>query len=274
MRNTRECYRPQTLEEALRLLSRVDVRRAPLTGCGTYAGLETVVDLSSLPLSYVKTDGDLLRIGALTRLETFSADPSVRAFAGGALAETARTACTSMLRNRETLGGAILSDRLHGELVSALLVLNADLMLHTTNGPITQPMATLLEKPETSEGTAILCEVRIQEPPADSRLQCERIARTPSDRAVISATALTRVVDQIIIECRIAVAGEGLTPARLYSVEAALAGAAARRAAVASVLRQAPIVELPDRDASGAEYRRAMLPVLISRIIRCNGGQW
>jgi CO/xanthine dehydrogenase FAD-binding subunit len=192
MRNSPEHRRPQTVEEALRLLSH---------------GNDTAIDLSSLPLCYTQTDGGALLVGALISLETLSNSPSVRAFAGGILAETARSTCTSVLRNQETLATAILSDRANGELTSALLVLDADLLLQTTKGPAAWPIATLLENPETRERRAIPIEVRIPAPPSGSLLRRERIARTPRDRAILSVTALTRVVDGVIVECRIAVAG-------------------------------------------------------------------
>jgi CO/xanthine dehydrogenase FAD-binding subunit len=217
--------------------------------------------------SFVHADRDFLRIGARTSLETLSSSPPARAFAGGILADAARAACTSILRNHETVASAILSGRANGELVLALLVLQAEALLQTAQGPM--PLSDLLDHPEVREAPDVLLEVRVPSPPADSRLNCERIARTPGSRSIVSVTALTRIVDGTIVECRVAAAGEGRKPSRLRAVEAALAGAAARGDAVQPILGKIALAESTDTDGGGD--RAAMLPVLISRTILGDG---
>jgi CO/xanthine dehydrogenase FAD-binding subunit len=218
-------------------------------------------------LAYVGTDGAALRIGGLTRLEELSKAPALVAFAGGLVAEAARLTCTSLLRSQGTLAGTILSRSANGELASALLVLDAEVLLQTLEGPITRHISHLLENPEACK-RAILIDVRLTEPPFGWCINRERIARTPGDRAILSVTVVARVVDGSIVECRIAVTGAGLRPMRLRNVEALLAGAAARADIIDSVLKkEALLLEMPDNTLASAEYRRAMLPVLISRAI-------
>lgn len=272
MRNLREYHRPETIEHALKLLSREGLHAAPIGGgtqlaAQSFGGLEAAIDLSALPLAYIGTDGTALRIGALTRLEELSKAPALRAFAGGLVAEAARLTCTSLLRNQGTVAGTILSGTANSELASALLVLDAEVQLQTFEGPIARHISHLLENPETCK-RAILIEVRIPEPPFGSRINRERIARTPGDRAILSVTAVAQVVGGSIVECRIAVAGAGLRPMRLRNVETVLAGAAARADIIDSVLRkEVALLEMPDSTLASTEYRRAMLPVLISRAV-------
>lgn len=266
MRKLREYHRPETIEQTLKLLSREDLDTVPLGGgtqltarsCG---GPEAVVDLSALPLAYIVGDGAVLRIGALTRLEEISNNPALRGFAAGLVAESARLCCSSVLRNQGTLAGTILTPS-GGELVSALLVLDAQVLLQTLEGPITRPISQL--EPESCR-RAILIEVLLPEPPPGSRIRRERIARTPSDRAILSVTATAQVIDGSIAGCRVAIAGAGLRPMRLRNVENALAGAPARAEIIDSACtKEAALIEMQD---SSAEYRRAMIPVLISRAV-------
>ena len=271
MRNLREYYRPETIDQALELLSREGLHAAPLGGgmqlaAESSGGTEAVVDLSALPLAYVATDGAVLRIGGLTRLEEMTRAPALRAFAGGLVAEAARLNCTSLLRSQGTLAGTIVSPGAGGELVSALMALDAEALLQTLEGPITRHISQL-ENPETFR-RAILIEVRLPEPPFASRIQRERIARTPGDRAILSVTVIAQVVDGLIVGCRVAVTGAGLRPMRLRNVETALTGATAQADVIDSVLKkEAASIEMPDSALASAEYRRAMLPVLISRAV-------
>ena len=272
MRNLREYHRPETIEEALRLLSQEGLDAAPLDG-GTQlsaesrAGPEAVIDLSALPLAYVAMDGAVLRIGGLTRLEELSRAPALRAFAGGLVAEAAGLTCTSLLRSQRTVAGTILSRSTGSELLSALLVLDAEVLLHTLERRITCHISELLENLESCR-RAILIEVRLPEPPLGSCFNRERIARTPGDQAILSVMAVAQVIGGSIAGCRVAVAGAGIRPMRLRNVESVLAGTPARADVIDSILKtELASIEMPDSTLASTEYRRAMLPVLISRAV-------
>ncbi len=68
---------------------------------------ETVVNLKSVPeLEYIKEEGSMLRIGALTRLEDIARNEKVKA-AYGALAEAAHRTATPHIREMGTIAGNI-----------------------------------------------------------------------------------------------------------------------------------------------------------------------
>jgi len=266
MTKVREYHRPETIDQALKLLARADIDTAPMGG-GTHVSQqsgvqpEAVVDLSALPLSYIARDGAFLRIGALTRLHEISQDPALRGFAGGLVAEAARLSDSSLLRNQATLAGTILSPT-GVELVSALLVLDAQVQLQSAAGPATRHISQI--EPESCR-RAILTEVILPEPPSGWRTRRERISRTPSDRPILSITAIALIIDGSISGCRIAVAGSELHPIRLRNLESALAGTPGRSEIIdAACSKDATLI---DMQGSGAEYRRAMIPVLISRAV-------
>ena len=68
---------------------------------------EVVVNLKSIPgLDYIKEEGDLLKIGALTRLEDIAKSPIIRA-RYQALAEAAHRTASPHIREMGTIGGNI-----------------------------------------------------------------------------------------------------------------------------------------------------------------------
>ncbi|MDO9130389.1 MAG: FAD binding domain-containing protein [Anaerolineales bacterium] len=71
---------------------------------------EAVVNLKTIPgLDFIRQEGDVLKIGALTRLADIAADPIVQS-RYAALAEAARRTASTHLREMGTLGGNLCQD--------------------------------------------------------------------------------------------------------------------------------------------------------------------
>src|SRR5215472_5485245 len=105
--NLLEYHWAEDLDEALILLARTDIKTAALAG-GTYLlGLEdeeiqAVVDLRDLELAYVEDDTRdrhgriLLRLGAMTTLQTLADSPLLREVGTGILAHAAHASSSSL----------------------------------------------------------------------------------------------------------------------------------------------------------------------------------
>ena len=277
MRNPREYRRPTSVQEALAILSPDKPRAAPLAG-GTHLmadrddDAELLVDLQDLRLAYVEQRTTAVSIGAMTRLSTLCESPELQSFAAGILPDAARHACASLLRNQRTLGGELVAQRSDGELAAALIALDATAR---TDGPEGERTSTLADFCRRSRGAedrsrlkGIILEVTVPTPPAGCHIRCERIARTPMDRAILIVTAMTRLNRDVIEEIRITLAGCGILPARLTELEARLVGASANADLVFSAAREAAEkIALPDDHLASSAYRRAMLPVLTRRSV-------
>src|ERR1700748_652548 len=106
-----EYVKPAALEEAVRILSEDDAAKA-IAGGMTYIPVlkqrfsqpSVVVDLSGLDLSYIRRDGDMLVIGAMTPHGVVAASPTVRE-AIPALAWLAGHIGDRQVRYRGTIGG-------------------------------------------------------------------------------------------------------------------------------------------------------------------------
>jgi CO/xanthine dehydrogenase FAD-binding subunit len=114
----------------------------------------------------------------------------------------------------------------------------------------------------------IILEVTVPAPPAGVLIRCERIARTPMDRAILIVIAMSRINRNVIEEVRITFAGSGMLPARLPELEARLVGTSANADLVFSAVSEAAeTIAMPDDHLASQAYRRAMLCVLTRRSV-------
>lgn len=240
----KEYYRPQSVQEAVQLLARQDVRLAPLAGGSQLVGqLETravkdvdgVVDLGHLGLDFMEMAGDHLRIGATTTLTDLMGHPVAGQLADGLLRRTGRYEGPVNLRNMATVGGLVATAEPDSELYAALLALGSTVIWSDGTGQESIPLG---EWSRTGRGPGLIVEVHL--PILELRGGHARVARTPSDRCIVAAVA---VVGQ---------AGERV----------ALCGVAPR-----PILADQPL-DPPDDFKGSAEYRRQMAQLLTERALQ------
>ncbi len=94
-------YRPTGVDEALKLLADTNDKNMPLAGGTTLAlnprGVDGLVDLAKLGLSYIRKEGGTLRIGATATIREIQRSEEVRQFARGILAESAENYLTALI---------------------------------------------------------------------------------------------------------------------------------------------------------------------------------
>ncbi len=133
-----ERYRPESLDEALRLLAREKPRTVPLGG-GTAlkAGRKAeiaLVDLSSLQLNKITRQGHSLSIGSTARLGELSGFEQLPA----GLAEALHNDLQTGLNPQSTLGGTLVAASGRSLLAASLLAVDASLLLEP--GSLTLPL--------------------------------------------------------------------------------------------------------------------------------------
>jgi CO/xanthine dehydrogenase FAD-binding subunit len=233
--------------------------------------VESVIDLEDLPLTYIRADGSGLRLGALTKLQAMIDSPPAAGFAGGALADAARLTATRLLRNQGTLAGTLLAQDVSSELAVLLLVLEAEVLIQRLEGTTTLRLADLYEDLAAGVEGAILTEVFVPAPKPGTQIHRRRVARTPSDRAILTVAALTSTIDGTIKGARLAAAGIGLRPRRLREMESRLEGKMAQAEDISAVVSRAAVsIELPHDHIASDDYRRSALQVLIQRAVLGN----
>lgn len=198
-------HRPQTIAEALQLLTRDGVRSALVAGGTSLVPaldereIEEVIDLQALGLDSIETGDERLILGALLAVQTLVDDERVPPLVQeGAFREGPNT-----FRHQATLGGVIAAAHRESELLAALLVHDAALTVETVSGTQTLSLADFLAQTDRQPG--IITAVTIA---TGGKTGHARVARTPLDTAIVAAHA-RRDNDGTL---RLALTGVGTTP--------------------------------------------------------------
>ena len=263
--NVVEVHRPESLEEAVRLLSRPDAPTVPLflppRPAETPPAASAAVDLSRLGLDVVHLTGRGLRLGSTATLEAILKSPIGRTPAGALIQEACRTTAHSVLRAVASVGGVVGCGE-PSDLLLALLALDAMCIAH---GSVLREVPLVGFSSDFGE---LLLEVKIPLPRGNSGAALERVARTPRDRSIVAAAALLELDGAVCIRARLALSGVAPRATRWRTTEALLEG---NPLTAERIARAAAMVEAethPQSDHLGdAEYRRAMGAVLARRVL-------
>ena len=249
----------EDLDEALILLGRTDVKSVALGGGTHLLGsddetIQAVVDLRDLELAYIEEDvrndqGSLLRIGAMTTLQTLATAPLLGEGASDILSLAARASSSSLLiRNSATLGGTLaLGADSQADLLTALAVLDVEVVLRSgsrtqvdlAGGSLDRPgfalsgvtfkgkqerrvaLANLSAERRTNE---LIIEIALPKPSGGRGAAFMRVGRTPTDVALLNVAAVVEVQDEVYRHVRVALGGVNMEPVRLSTVERQLEG--------------------------------------------------
>jgi len=258
--NLLEYHWAEDLDEALILLARTDTKTVPLAG-GTYLlghedeEIQAVVDLRDLELAYIEEDAratngqTLVRIGAMTTLQTLADSSLLREIATGILAHAAKASASSpLIRNSATLGGTLATGAAsQADLLTALAVFDAEVVLRSgsktqlnlAGGSLERPglalsgvtfkgkqerRVSLLELNGERRPNELIIEIAMPHPSAGCGGAFLRVGRTPGDVALLNAAAAVEVKDGIYQRVRLAMGGTNMEPVRLTAVERQLEG--------------------------------------------------
>lgn len=273
--NVTAYHKPTTVDEALRLLQRRYGRAVALAG-GTAllarrdARPQAVVDLSGLGLDYIRRSSDNVEIGAMTTLQSIVASPLLAGFAGGLLSTAAHATATRTVRNCATAGGSIVACGIANDLVVALLALDAAIVSASGDSMC---LEDALANGGVSAHLKLLLEVRLPLTSSDWRPAFERIARLPSDQAIVNVAAVLRCDHGVCKDVRLAAGGIDKTPLRLTRAERLLRGSRLSEADITKAIGVQMKEVAPPSDILGSsEYRSEMLGVLLRRAMhQCMG---
>jgi aerobic carbon-monoxide dehydrogenase medium subunit len=217
-----------------------------------------VVDIGRLTdLSYIRDDGDVLAIGALTRHRDVETSDLVRSQAGLLSAATSNVG-DPQVRHRGTLGGALAHGDPASDLPAAVIALGGSMIIQGPSGFrevsvddfFTGFMETAVGEDE------LLTEVRIPKAP-DATWSFQKFNRRAQDWAIVGAAVM---VDGD--RCGVGLVNMDSRPVRAGAVEAAVASGASAADAAASA---ADGLEPPSDLNAGVDYRCHLARVLTRR---------
>lgn len=246
--------------------------------------VEEVVDLAALRLKNMKQEESVIRLGAMVSLQALVENPRLRKFAGGIIPQSCRSLSVSkMMRNQKTLGGEICGGDAASDLAAVLLALDARVkMVNSIMEEKEWPVAEFWSVPTKRRGRkeaaaqpGLLLEVIIPRPAKGATAAFERIAQIESQPSLMSVAAVIHFdAEKNCAEARIAVGSFAPGARRLGKIESALKG---KPLSAESVESACPLgwdeVQLLSDTRASSEYRRAVAPALVRRVLlRCMRG--
>jgi carbon-monoxide dehydrogenase medium subunit/2-furoyl-CoA dehydrogenase FAD binding subunit len=285
-----EYLSPQTVDEAIDLLDRYGDEAKIIAGGQSLVPMmnfrlarpEILIDINGIKeLVYIKTEGDELVIGALTRERDIEQSPAV-VEKWPLLAKAISFIGHSTIRNRGTIGGSLVHADPSAEIPTSLCALNGTLKAVGPSGEKNlQPEEFFLTYLTTSlEPSDLLTEVRIPALPQNTGWSFMELSRRSGDFAIVAvAILLLTEPSGVCSEARISMGGVAPTPVRAEQAEGLLADQKITEELIAEAAQQAAeeTDTEPDYHAS-AEYRMDMTRVFVKRGLleawsMVNGGQ-
>ena len=269
---TKAYYLPESLDEALGLLAQHGPNLLVMAG-GTLAmplitkGIsqpERVMGLRRAGLTYVREAGGSVVIGAATPLTL------VLNYKGlPILPQAAHNIGGWAIRNMGTAGGNLFAPPPAGDLVVALLALDASLKLANAKRQRVVPLAGFFTgfMSNVLEPDELVGEIQVPKPQGATALI--KHGRLHTDTPTVVGVA-TRIVwdGRKVKEARVALNGVGPYPMRARKAEAILVGKELDEAAIAAAAASAAAESEPFTDPIASEwYRRKMTDLFVRRAL-------
>ena len=271
---------PERLEEAVALLANGDGAAVlPLAG-----GTNLVVDLHARRLAPVRLVSlsriDALRwirlangrvaIGARTTVSDLLRSPEI-AQHSPSLVESAGVFAGQMVRNAATVAGNIACGSPAADLVPPLLSLDADVVLTSTSGSRTVPLAAYFTgyKTDVRRPDELISEISWATPAARSANRFYKLARRKGDAITVTGVAITlTVANGVCAKARIALGAVSPVVMRARGAEALIEGQALTPALIEEAGRRAAEECHPIDDIrASADYRRHTVHMLTRRLV-------
>jgi len=270
--------RANTLDEALTLLAQNEDAKILAGGHSLIPAMKLrlampplLVDIGRIKdLSYVREEGDQIRIGAMTTHYQIESSDLLKKICP-LLPECAGHIGDVQVRNKGTIGGSVAHSDPSGDWPAAIIALNAELVAASKNGERTikaddffvELMTTALEPGE------ILREIRVSKASARTGHAYTKMHHPASGFAVVGVAAnLTLNSNGGCEQASIGITGVSSKAYRATAVESALNGGALDEATVAAAAAHAADgVDINGDLFASEEYRRHLAQVFTRRAI-------
>lgn len=273
-------YRPETLEQAVRLLAEL----APQDGRVLAGGQSLVpimnfrlarpahlIDINAVAgLDRLTVEDSVLRIGARVRHAAF--DRAVeRGPLGAMLASVARHIGHYPIRIRGTFCGSLAHADPAAEWGLVAATLDAEMVAVSTGGERRLAASDFFQGAMTTglQPEELLAEARLPILPAHTCFGFAEFSRRAGDFAMAMTLAVLEIKGDVIATPRLGIGGAEAAPRRIEAVEAALRGekpceAVFRLAAAAA----AAAVEPLEDPQTYAQYRRELVAAMVYRALK------
>ena len=273
-----EYERADSVDDAVKLLSQSDGDAKLIAGGHSLLPLmrlrlstpSLLIDIDRIAdLSYVRDAGDMVEIGALSRMGDLAKDP-VLAQHNRMMAHVAGQVGDPQVRHRGTIGGSVAHGDPASDPPSALLALDAQIVAHGPGGDRTIPVGEFFTSLfETAlEPNEVLTAIRVPKLTAGTGWSYQKFHRRAIDWAIVGVAAVVERQNGNVSRAAVSLTNMDSKPVRASGVESALAGASADAASLAAAAGHAAEGTNPPSDTKGStEYRTELAKVLVRRAL-------
>jgi aerobic carbon-monoxide dehydrogenase medium subunit len=271
---------PQTLDEAVRLLGEHTDEAKLLAGGHSLipamklrlATPQILIDLGRIKdLSYIREEGDQIRIGAMTTYHEIESSERLREICP-LLPETAKQIGDVQVRNKGTIGGSLAHSDPAADLPAAIIALGAEMVAVGANGErVIKADDFFVDLMTTALGAGeILREIRIPVPKQGSGHAYLKMPQPASGFAVVGiAVSLTRDEGGVCRSAGVGVTGVASKAYRATGTENALVGSSLDEQAIKTAAAAITDgVSLNGDLFASAEYRKHLAEVYARRAIK------
>lgn len=229
-----------------------------------------LVDINRIPdLAYVREDGDVVRIGALTRHHQLETSPVIAAHfpvLSEAMAHVAHLA----IRNRGTIGGSLSHADPAAELPMMAMLLDAEVRIVSSAATRTVAARDFFRDALTVDlvEDEMVTEIALPKLPPNTGWGFEEVARRSGDFALAAVAATLTLSDGKIAQARIAMTGVAPTARRVAEAEKLLIGQRLDAGVGSDIIEAVRAAAEPPTDLhASADYRRHLVGVLAGRAL-------
>ena len=276
---TFDYVRPKTLSEAIALLGKNPEAKILAGGHSLVPMMRfrvatppMLIDINQIQdLSYIKEDGDWLRIGAMTRESDLERSDVVQK-RYPLLADTAHVVADPLVRNLATVGGNIAHADPANDHPATMLAYGAQVVATGPKGERTIAIGDFFQDAFTTSlaHEEILSEIRIPIATPRSGGAYFKLERKVGDYATAAVAAqISLDKDGKVASAGIGLTNVGLTPILAKAAADSLRGKKLDDAAIAEAAKLASEAAEPIEDYRGSEeYKRHLVRTLTSRALK------
>ncbi len=278
-------FRPTSIEEAVELLANAGESAKVLAGGQTLVPImafrmaqpSALIDLNRIEgLNYIRDDGDLLRIGAMTRHRDIERSELVSTHCP-LLAQAIRLVAHPVIRNRGTAGGSLSHADPSAEWPTVAMALGAEMILLSACGKRTVPARDFFTSLLTTAlmPDEILVEIRLPKIRKNAAAAFLEVSRRHGDFALVSvAVQIGLAQSGEVDEVALALGGVDMVPVEASQTAKLMMGRKLARPLFEEVGRAvAHELAPPDDIHASAEYRREVAEGLIVRALTLVSGK-
>lgn len=272
-------HAPKTIQEALTLIEQHGPDGKILAGGQSLLPMMKLrlvspahlIDLGKIPdLAYIRVEGEILRVGAMTTLADIERSETVKTRAH-ILSQCARTIADPLIRNVGTVGGNVCHSDPNNDLPAVMVACDARMEAVSARGKRTIPASEFFVDTFTTalaEGELL---VGFEIPTGPRRWGAyAKLERQAGDFGIVGVAVMLEFSDDgECTSCGVGLSGAGPTVVKARGAEEALKGTRLERRAVEKAAAAASHECDPTSDLRGSVgYKREMVGIMLERAVK------